>query len=215
MQSATPEIIADVPALLLGHRLDVLATTTWPAPLSLDFDALPAGEPNMARYMFLNTAARDPYGEDWPETAREIVGILYLYASHHPQDPSWCSWLASCPWATRTSGAGGPTKTCFKPRYGSKNYVVGPVASEHVTRRRGDHVGRQQATGQDMGRVGDITGHHFDPLAVVQATWSPKLWAPACPAGRTNGSDPSQCLPLGSVGTITEIGHDYKWEQIT
>ena len=32
MQSATLEIIADVPALLLGHRLDVLATTTWLAP---------------------------------------------------------------------------------------------------------------------------------------------------------------------------------------
>ncbi|MCX4546966.1 hypothetical protein OOK52_41330 [Streptomyces sp. NBC_01565] len=30
--------------------------------------------------------ARNLYA-DWPETARAKVGMLHLYASHHPRDP--------------------------------------------------------------------------------------------------------------------------------
>ncbi|WP_328627946.1 helix-turn-helix domain-containing protein [Streptomyces sp. NBC_00353] len=55
------ENVADIPALLLGHRLDLLATNRLACALYLDFDALPAGERNMARYIFLNDAARDLY----------------------------------------------------------------------------------------------------------------------------------------------------------
>jgi transcriptional regulator with XRE-family HTH domain len=78
--------IADIPALLLGHRLDVLATNHLARAFYRDFEGLPDGEWNMARYMFLDAAARDLY-VDWLATAREIVGMLHLYASHHPRDP--------------------------------------------------------------------------------------------------------------------------------
>jgi transcriptional regulator with XRE-family HTH domain len=80
------ETLVDVPALLLGHRLDVLAANHLARALYVDLEALPAGERNMARYVFLNDTARDLY-VDWPETARGIVGTLHLYASHHPHDP--------------------------------------------------------------------------------------------------------------------------------
>jgi hypothetical protein len=36
--------------------------------------------------MFLDDTARD-LCLDWPETARENVGILHLYASYHPHGP--------------------------------------------------------------------------------------------------------------------------------
>ncbi|MEV6654559.1 hypothetical protein [Streptomyces sp. NPDC051219] len=68
------ENVADIPALILGHRPDVLATKRLAGAFYLDFDALPAGERNMARYVFLNDAARDLY-VDWPGTARDIVGM--------------------------------------------------------------------------------------------------------------------------------------------
>ena len=40
----------------------------------------------MARYIFLTDAARELY-VDWPETARENIGMLHLYASRNPHDP--------------------------------------------------------------------------------------------------------------------------------
>jgi transcriptional regulator with XRE-family HTH domain len=73
--------ITEVPALLLGHRLDVLAANDLARCLYLDFD----GETNIACYMFLHDAARDLY-IDWPETALEIVGMLRLSSSNHPRD---------------------------------------------------------------------------------------------------------------------------------
>ena len=78
--------IADIPALILGHRLDVLATNRLASSFYSDFDRLPPAERNMARFIFLNDAARDLY-VDWSETAREIVGMLHLYASHAPPRP--------------------------------------------------------------------------------------------------------------------------------
>jgi transcriptional regulator with XRE-family HTH domain len=79
------ENVTDVPALLLGRRLDVLAANRLARAFYQDFHA-PTGERNLARHVFLNEAARDLY-VDWPDTARDIVGMLHLDASHRPQDP--------------------------------------------------------------------------------------------------------------------------------
>jgi transcriptional regulator with XRE-family HTH domain len=115
------ENITEVPALLIGHRLDVLATNRLTRAFYLDFEALPVGERNMARYMFLNEAARDLY-VDWPETGREVVGMLRLYASHHPHDSRLDQLVADL-------SAGDPDfrrwwadHEVFLPQYGSKRY---------------------------------------------------------------------------------------------
>ncbi|MET8129544.1 helix-turn-helix transcriptional regulator [Streptomyces sp. NPDC005065] len=115
------ENVADIPALLLGHRLDLLATNRLACALYLDFGALPAGERNMARYIFLNDAARDLY-VDWPGTAREIVGMLHLYASHHPHDPRLAQLVGDLSDSDRDFRRWWADHDVYQPQYGSKRY---------------------------------------------------------------------------------------------
>ncbi|GAA2458362.1 helix-turn-helix transcriptional regulator [Streptomyces glaucus] len=77
----------DVPALILGHRTDVLAANRPARLLFTDFDARPARERNMARYLFLDpeAPARLP---DWEEAARRVVAALHLYTGRHRTDPA-------------------------------------------------------------------------------------------------------------------------------
>jgi transcriptional regulator with XRE-family HTH domain len=115
------ENITEVPALLLGHRLDVLATNRPARALYLDFDALPVKERNMARYVFLNEAARDLY-VDWRETAREIVGMLRLYASHHPHDPQLAQLADELSAADQDFRRWWADHDVFLPKHGVKRY---------------------------------------------------------------------------------------------
>jgi transcriptional regulator with XRE-family HTH domain len=78
--------LTEHPALVLGRRLDVLATNPLARALYTDFDALPHRERNLARYIFLDDGARSLY-VDWPGAARGVVGTLHLYAGQHPHDP--------------------------------------------------------------------------------------------------------------------------------
>lgn len=80
------EGITDMPAMLIGHRTDVLACNGLARALYTDFEALPRRERNMARYLFLDESARDLI-VDWTATARTTVAGLRLYAGNHPNDP--------------------------------------------------------------------------------------------------------------------------------
>ncbi|AVH54648.1 MULTISPECIES: helix-turn-helix domain-containing protein [Streptomyces] len=115
------ENVAGVPALLLGHRLDVLATNHLARAFYRDFEGLPAGEWNMARYMFLDPAARDLY-VDWPETARENVGMLRLHASHHPRDPRLAQLVNELSVGDRDFRRWWSDHDVYQPKYGSKRY---------------------------------------------------------------------------------------------
>ncbi|RSM71980.1 transcriptional regulator [Amycolatopsis sp. WAC 01375] len=84
------DVLADVPAIVLGRRGDVLAWNHLGHALfagHLDFGApdLPARRPNMARLVFLDCHVRDMY-EDWPGKAKAVVGNLRLVAGRHPED---------------------------------------------------------------------------------------------------------------------------------
>lgn len=84
------DVLADVPAIVLGRRSDVLAWNHLGHALfagHLDFGApdLPAQRPNMARLVFLDCHVRDMY-EDWPGKAKAVVGNLRLVAGRHPED---------------------------------------------------------------------------------------------------------------------------------
>jgi transcriptional regulator with XRE-family HTH domain len=80
------ESLTDTPALVLGRRRDVLAANRLARALYTDFDALPHRERNMARFIFLDDAARELY-VDWEQAARSTVGSLHLYAGRYPHDP--------------------------------------------------------------------------------------------------------------------------------
>jgi transcriptional regulator with XRE-family HTH domain len=115
------ENITDIPALVLGHRLDVLATNRLIRALYPDFDAMPASERNMARYMFLNPAARDLY-VDWAETAREQVGMLRLYASHHPHDPRLAQLVRDLSVSDQDFRRWWADHDVYLPQHGTKRY---------------------------------------------------------------------------------------------
>ncbi|MFD8762777.1 helix-turn-helix transcriptional regulator [Streptomyces mirabilis] len=115
------ENITDVPALVLGHRLDVLATNHLARALFHGFEDLPAGERNLARFVFLNDAARDLY-VDWPDNARNTVGMLRLYASHHPHDPRLAQLVGELSVSDTDFRRWWADHDVYLPRYGSKRY---------------------------------------------------------------------------------------------
>jgi transcriptional regulator with XRE-family HTH domain len=77
--------LGDIPALITGRRLDILAGNAMARALYTDFDALAHRERNLARYIFLDPAARSLY-DDWPAAARSVVAILHVDAGRHPGD---------------------------------------------------------------------------------------------------------------------------------
>ncbi|MET7695575.1 helix-turn-helix transcriptional regulator [Streptomyces sp. NPDC005483] len=84
------DALADVPAIVVGRRSDVLAWNRLGHALfagHLDPAAVdrPADRPNMARLVFLDAHTRDLYA-DWPSKARAVVGSLRLVAGQYPDD---------------------------------------------------------------------------------------------------------------------------------
>jgi transcriptional regulator with XRE-family HTH domain len=79
--------ITDVPVLVLGRRLDVLAANPLARALFTDFDALPPHFRNMARLIFLHDQVRSMC-TDWRAAAQGIVANLRLYAGRYPNDPA-------------------------------------------------------------------------------------------------------------------------------
>ncbi|WP_327358633.1 helix-turn-helix domain-containing protein [Streptomyces sp. NBC_01304] len=80
------DALTGTPAMILGRRLDVLAANSLAKALYADFDALPHRERNLARFIFLDPAARELLA-DWERAARGAVAALRLYAGRHPHDP--------------------------------------------------------------------------------------------------------------------------------
>jgi transcriptional regulator with XRE-family HTH domain len=81
------DTLTDVPVLVLGRRLDVLAGNHLAQALYTDFDALPARCRNMAWLIFLDEQVRTLHA-DWERDARGTVASLRLYAGRHPHDPA-------------------------------------------------------------------------------------------------------------------------------
>ncbi|GLZ35805.1 DNA-binding protein [Lentzea sp. NBRC 105346] len=80
------EMMNDVPAFVLGRRMDVLAMN----PLAKAIRGFDDRWTNAARQMFLDPAAKDYY-PDWPTVAAETVAFLRLDAGRHPDDPELAS----------------------------------------------------------------------------------------------------------------------------
>jgi transcriptional regulator with XRE-family HTH domain len=77
--------MTDVPAFVLGRRMDVLAWNALADAVNR-FSALPPSECSVLRQVFLDPRSREFYRE-WPAVAEETVGYLRLDAGRHPEDP--------------------------------------------------------------------------------------------------------------------------------
>lgn len=76
----------DVPAYVVGRRLDVIAWNRMACALLGDYAAVPAHQRNMAWQIFLDPATRELYVE-WERKAADIVAFLRLDAGRCPDDP--------------------------------------------------------------------------------------------------------------------------------
>ncbi|MFD8076085.1 helix-turn-helix transcriptional regulator [Streptomyces sp. NPDC059718] len=127
------ETLTDVPAFLLGYRLDILATNRLAQALHVGLDELPADERNMVRYVFLHDAARTLYA-DWAETAREVVGALRLHASHHPHDPQLAQLVGELSEVDRDFRRWWAEHDVYRPQCGSTRYnhpLVGELTLDY------------------------------------------------------------------------------------
>jgi transcriptional regulator with XRE-family HTH domain len=120
--------IREVPAMVVYRRMYVLAWNPGAAALLTDFGALPKGERNLVRLMFLEDAFRSLYA-DWAPAARDAVAILRMESGLHPddpdlialvgelsiQDPDFRTWWSSHP----VHGRGSVTRTFNHPIVGT------------------------------------------------------------------------------------------------
>ncbi|MFH7340719.1 helix-turn-helix transcriptional regulator [Streptomyces sp. KHY 26] len=132
--------LVDMPAMVMGRRMDILAWNTAAAALFGDYAALDRAERNIARITFLDETSRELYA-DWTSCARENVAYLHLDAGRHPEDPQLASligelsmksedfrrWWAEHPVQDKTSG----TKRFRHP-------VVGDLELAYETLRAAD-----------------------------------------------------------------------------
>lgn len=79
-------LIADAPALIMDHRLDVLAGNRLAGLLF----GKPMPGLNIARHLFLEEAEHGLYA-DWEDCTRDVVGHLRLAAGQYPDDPRLAS----------------------------------------------------------------------------------------------------------------------------
>ncbi|MEU1133868.1 helix-turn-helix transcriptional regulator [Streptomyces sp. NPDC005900] len=82
----------EVPAYVLGRRLDILASNRLARLLFGDFDVLPAERRNVAWLHFLDPDARERY-PDWEQTARDTVAALRMDLGRYPCDDRLCGLL--------------------------------------------------------------------------------------------------------------------------
>ncbi|MFF7455628.1 helix-turn-helix domain-containing protein [Kitasatospora sp. NPDC008115] len=107
----------DVPAVVMGRRMDVLAWNRAAVSLLGDYGALAPAERNIARITYLDPASRTLY-DDWVGCARENAAFLRLEAGRRPDDPrlaeligelsvrspEFRQWWAEHPVRDKTSG---------------------------------------------------------------------------------------------------------------
>ena len=147
------EALAEVPAVVLGRRSDVLAWNPlghalFAGHVDPDSTDSPARRPNMARLVFLDAHTRELYA-DWPGKARAVVGSLRLVAGQYPQDAALHALVgelsAKSPdfasmWADHR------VKPCTVAEYEMRHPLVGPLTVIQQTLSNGPGPGIVVAT---------------------------------------------------------------------
>lgn len=126
--------LTDLPALVVGLRLDVLAWNPLGHALlagHLDREAVnrPAERPNLARMLFLDCHTRELY-VDWQRKARAVVGNLRLVAGRHPDDPALAALIGELSMKSAefvTLWRDHRVKPCEADSYRLQHPTVGPV----------------------------------------------------------------------------------------
>jgi transcriptional regulator with XRE-family HTH domain len=127
------DTLNESPAVIIGRRLDVLAGNRLARALYTDFEALPHRERNMARFIFLDEAARELY-TDWEAAGRGAVAALHLYAGRHPHDPRLAELIGELSLRDGDFRRWWADHDVLRHTHGSKRYhhpVVGDLALDY------------------------------------------------------------------------------------
>jgi transcriptional regulator with XRE-family HTH domain len=81
------------PTFVKGRRWDVLTSNPVARELFTDWEALPAGERNLVRWMFMAEHAREVY-QEWEPEAEAMLGRFRLTAARYPHDPDFEALIA-------------------------------------------------------------------------------------------------------------------------
>ncbi|PBC71468.1 transcriptional regulator with XRE-family HTH domain [Streptomyces sp. TLI_235] len=179
--------LPDVPAFVMGPRMDVLAWNPAACALLGDYSARDAAGRNIARITFLDPASRQLYA-DWSACARENVAYLHLQAGRSPDDPLLAAligelsmkspdfrrWWAEHPVQDKTSGS----KRFHHP-------LVGDLELAYDTLRAADDPDQALIT-----YTADPGTPSHDALRMLLA-WTASD-GPAVPAGPDMPAEPAQ-----------------------
>lgn len=80
------EELTEIPALVLGRRMDILAWNPLAAALITDFAAIPEDHRNYVRIVFTDPSVRTLYPH-WDQNARLCVAQLHMEVARDPRDP--------------------------------------------------------------------------------------------------------------------------------
>ncbi|WP_432038503.1 helix-turn-helix transcriptional regulator [Streptomyces cucumeris] len=126
-------ILEHTPALVLGRRLDVLASNQMARALLTDFDALPHRERNLVRFMFCDETARTLYTH-WDIHAHDMVASLRRDAGRHPHDPLPAELVGELSIGNEDFRRWWADQNVFRHTHGSKHFhhpIIGPLTLNH------------------------------------------------------------------------------------
>ncbi|MEH0449730.1 MULTISPECIES: helix-turn-helix domain-containing protein [unclassified Streptomyces] len=139
------DALADVPAIVIGRRSDVLAWNRlghalFAGHLPLGAPDTAAERPNMARLVFLDAHTRDLY-VDWTGKASAVVGNLRLVAGQYPQDGALHSLLGELSAKSTefaSMWADHRVKACTVAEYEMRHPLVGSLTVMQQTLSQGE-----------------------------------------------------------------------------
>jgi transcriptional regulator with XRE-family HTH domain len=182
------ETLVDTPALVIGRRTDVLAGNRLARALFTDFGALPHRERNMARFIFLDEAARELY-VDWEASARGTVAALHLYAGRHPQDPRLAELIGELSLRDRDFRRWWADHDVLRRSHGTKRYhhpVVGDLTLDYEALTAADDP--EQTLGLHTAEPGSPSAHGLRLLADWTAEPAPASLPSTASPGRSAAS---------------------------
>jgi transcriptional regulator with XRE-family HTH domain len=163
------------PAIVITGPLDIVATNALGRALYAPVFARAKGAPNVARFMFFDTAA-DHFFPDWAKEADDVVSLLHAEAVRAPESPA----------ITRLVGELATRSEQFRTRWAAHNIK----AHRHgIKRFRLSEVGDLELTYNflDLTGVGGLSmvgysaqqGSRSDEALRLLASWTADPYAPS------------------------------------
>ncbi len=136
------------PTFVKGRRWDVLVSNPAARELFTVWEARPAAERNLVRWMFTADRARQVY-LDWEAEARAMLGRFRLAAARYPHDPDFTALIAELRRDSDHVRDWWPRHDVTAVGSGSKKLLhtrLGPVEYSHVVLQIAGNPGQTLVT---------------------------------------------------------------------